>query len=149
MKIERIRTGMWFAPVLATFVVAMGSAASNADTALEKAGRGLAALTVPFLELPGNIAQTSEYEGPINGWTMGVARGIGMTVVRPAVGVYELVTAPWAVPKNYEPILAPEYPWSYFGTGDSSQVAQRARDYRAAKAAEARKGTGDSKLAKR
>ena len=67
-----------------------------------------------------------------------------MTVVRPAVGVYELVTAPIEAPKNYEPILEPEYPWSYFGEGQPSKYAKSARD----SAALAKSGKG-SKLAKR
>jgi len=90
---------------------------SGADTAGHKAGRGLAAIATPFLEVPGNVIATNRREGPVEAWTMGLARGIGMTIVRPGVGVYELVTAPFPVPENYEPILEPEYPWSYFGSG--------------------------------
>src|SRR5215468_6551608 len=105
MKIERTRVVTLLAPVLATLVVVVWSPASSADTALHKAGRGLAAMTTPFLELPGNIIETNRQEGPLAGWTMGVAKGIGMTIVRPAVGLYELVTAPWEAPKNYEPVL--------------------------------------------
>jgi len=73
-----------------------------------------------------------------------VARGIGMTIVRPAVGLYEVVTAPIAAPKNYEPVLEPEYPWSYFGEGEHSKYAKSVRDSMVAK----RSGKG-SKLAKR
>jgi putative exosortase-associated protein (TIGR04073 family) len=154
MKNERIRLLTLLAPVLATFVVALWSLpsiadASNADTPTHKLGRGLAAITTPFLELPGNIAQTSQREGPLTGWTMGVAKGIGMTIVRPIVGIYELASAPWPAPAHYQPILAPEYPWSYFGAGDSSDVAQRGKDYRAAKEAKATKTDRESKLAKR
>ena len=98
---------------------------SHADTPGEKAGRGLAAITTPFLEIPGNIVETSQREGPLAGWTGGLAKGIGMTIVRPPVGVYELVTAPIAAPKNYEPILQPEYPWSYFGSGDDDSRVGR------------------------
>src|SRR5258706_7174066 len=87
---------------------------SRADTPGMKAGRGLAAITTPFLEIPGNIVETSEREGPLAGWTEGLARGIGMSIVRPPIGVYELVTAPIAAPANFQPILKPEYPWSYF-----------------------------------
>jgi putative exosortase-associated protein (TIGR04073 family) len=84
-------------------------------------------MTTPFLEVPGNIIATNRRDGPVEAWTMGLARGIGMTIVRPGVGVYELVTAPIAVPKNYEPILEPEYPWSYFGSGETRRggVARR------------------------
>ena len=76
-----------------------------------------AAISTPFLEIPGNVIATNRREGPVEAWTMGLARGIGMTIVRPGVGVYELVTAPFPMPENYEPILEPEYPWSYFGSG--------------------------------
>ena len=119
---------------IAMLVVGVWSAASYADTPGEKAGRGLAALTTPFLEIPGNIVETSRRDGPLAGWTMGLAKGLGMTIVRPPVGFYELVTAPIAAPANYEPILQPEYPWSYFpgdrsvarrGAGDHSGVAKR------------------------
>jgi putative exosortase-associated protein (TIGR04073 family) len=98
---------------------------SRADTRLEKAGRGLAALTTPFLEVPGNIVDTSERKGSLAGWTEGLAKGLGMAIVRPAVGAYELASAPFPAPKNFEPILEPEYPWSYFGSGDDSGVARR------------------------
>ena len=90
---------------------------SPADTPGMKAGRGLAALTTPFLEVPGNIVETSQREGPLAGWTTGLARGIGMSIVRPPIGFYELVTASVSEPRNFAPILQPEYPWSYFGSG--------------------------------
>ena len=89
--------------------------ASRADTPGMKAGRGFAAITTPFLEIPGNIVETSEREGPLAGWTEGLARGIGMSIVRPPVGAFELVTALIAAPADYKPIIEPEYPWSYFG----------------------------------
>ena len=98
---------------------------SQADTALQKAGRGAAAITTPFLEIPGNIITTTERDGAAAGWTQGLAKGIGMFIVRPAIGVYELVTAPFPAPANYEPILTPEYPWSYFRSGYESGVARR------------------------
>src|SRR5262245_17525026 len=143
MKTGNVRL---LASMLAIFAASMWSTPSSADSALHKAGRGFAAITTAFLELPGNVMETSRREGPITGWTMGVAKGIGMTVVRPIVGVYEIASAPWAAPKNFEPILEPEYPWSYFGEGDHSSVAQRGRDYRLAKQREAKR---DSNLAKR
>lgn len=120
MKIQCKRSLSTLAAIL---VVVVWSPVSRADTATEKAGRGLAAMTTPFLEIPGNIVQTTEREGPAVGWTMGFAKGLGMSIVRPIVGVYELVTAPIPAPANFEPILQPEYPWSYFGIGDDSELA--------------------------
>jgi len=47
-----------------------------------------------------------------------------MSIVRPPIGVYELVTAPLAVPKNFEPDPPAEYPWSYFGLDDDRSVSR-------------------------
>jgi len=109
---------------IAMLVAGVWSSAASAGTPGEKAGRGLAAITTPFLEIPGNIVVTSREDGPLAGWTTGLARGLGMSIVRPVVGFYELLSAPFAAPANYEPILRPEYPWSYFGSGERG-VAKR------------------------
>jgi putative exosortase-associated protein (TIGR04073 family) len=78
---------------------------------------------------PGNIIETTHREGAPAGWTQGFARGLGMFILRPPIGFYELVTAPIPAPSNYEPILQPEYPWSYFGKGeDHRSVARRYHD---------------------
>ena len=87
-----------------------GSAA--ADSAARKAGRGLAAMTCGFLEVPGNIVKVNRERGPAWGFTLGFVQGLGMIVVRELVGVYEFVTAPLEVPAGYEPIIQPEFPWS-------------------------------------
>jgi putative exosortase-associated protein (TIGR04073 family) len=93
-------------------------AAVQADTAGDKALRGLAGMTTGFLELPGNIAVETEERGPGVGIPVGAAKGLGMIVARELVGVYELVTSPIPVPENYEPVMQPEYPWGYFEARD-------------------------------
>ena len=62
-----------------------------------------------------------------DGWTEGFAKGLGMSILRPPIGVYELVTAPFPAPWNFEPILEPEYPWSYFGSGEGGDEPGLAR----------------------
>lgn len=104
------------ATLLGLALTLAGSA--SADTAARKAGRGLAAMTTGFLELPGNIVQETNRNGAAMGMTLGVAKGLGGIVVRELVGVYEFVTAPFPVPAGYRPILSPEFPWGYF---DSSR----------------------------
>jgi putative exosortase-associated protein (TIGR04073 family) len=96
---------------------------SRADTPGMKAWRGFAAITTPFLEIPGNIVATSERKGWLAGWTEGLARGIGMSIVRPPVGAYELVTAPLAAPADFKSVIQPEYPWSYFESGEVDVAA--------------------------
>jgi putative exosortase-associated protein (TIGR04073 family) len=111
MKRIGIRIGLVLA--LVTWLVP-AVADAKPYTAGRKLGRGLAAMTCGFLEVPGNIVETSRERGPAWGVTLGFAEGLGKLVVRELVGVYEFVTAPLAVPAGYEPILRPEYPWGYF-----------------------------------
>lgn len=83
-------------------------------TAARKVGRGLAGMTLGVLEVPGNVVQETRTNGVFSGMTVGLAMGVGKLVARELVGVYEFVTAPFAVPENYEPILQPEFSWQYF-----------------------------------
>jgi putative exosortase-associated protein (TIGR04073 family) len=87
---------------------------AEAQSAARKVGRGLAAMTCGFLEVPGNIVKLHRERGPAWGFTLGFVQGLGMIVVRELVGVYEFVTAPLEVPPGFEPIIRPEFPWSYF-----------------------------------
>jgi putative exosortase-associated protein (TIGR04073 family) len=97
---------------LAALTIFTASTAS-AESAPQKFGRGLAGMTLGFLEIPGNIVKETRNQGPI-GVPVGLAYGLGMTVTRELVGVYEFVSAPFPVPAGYRPILRPEYPWGYF-----------------------------------
>src|SRR5438093_1268852 len=47
----------------------------------------------------------------------GFGKGLGMIIPRTLVGVWEFVSAPFPLPAGYEPILSPEFPWSYFESG--------------------------------
>ena len=91
-----------------------GAALAQEYTAARKAGRGVAGMTMGVLEVPGNIVQETRTNGAFSGATVGLAMGLGKLVARELVGVYEFVTAPFAVPENYEPVLQPEFPWQYF-----------------------------------
>lgn len=100
---------------------------SYGSSAAERAGRGFAAIAVPFLEIPGNVVRTDRQEGPAAAWTEGLARGFGMSLLRPPVGLYELVTAPFPAMADDQPVLTPKYPWSYFAQPgeDDPSLAQR------------------------
>ena len=88
--------------------------AAFGNTPARKAGRGLAAMALPFLHLTRNIQRTTESDGARAGWPVGFAQGLGMSLIRPAVGFYELISAPFPSPPGYEPLLQPEYPWGYW-----------------------------------
>ncbi len=92
-------------------------------TAARKAGRGLAAMTTGFLEIPGNMVAETREHGPGMGIPVGFAIGLGKIVARVLVGTFEFITAPFEVPAGFKPIIEPEFPWSYFdesGTSSSS-----------------------------
>jgi hypothetical protein len=58
-------------------------AVASDDTPLHKAGRGLAGLTTPFLEIPGNIVETTHREGAVS---LDQRPRPGMSILRPPVG---------------------------------------------------------------
>ena len=102
------------ASIVLTLALLALPASAGAQSAARKVGRGLAAMTCGFLEVPGNIVKLHRERGPAWGFTLGFVQGLGMIVVRELVGVYEFVTAPLEVPPGFEPIIEPEFPWSYF-----------------------------------
>jgi putative exosortase-associated protein (TIGR04073 family) len=89
-------------------------------TAARKVGRGLAGMTTAFLEVPGNMVAESRKHGPGMGMLTGFALGLGMIVPRVLVGVYEFLSAPFEAPAGFEPIIEPEFPWSYFEAESAS-----------------------------
>jgi len=105
------------------FVMLVLTTPARSQTAMRKAGRGLAGMTTSVLEVPGNMVAESHAQGPGVGIPLGFVKGLGMIIVRTLVGVYEFVTAPLPAPANYRPILHPEFPWDYFSGASSPSTA--------------------------
>ncbi len=93
-------------------------------TAARKFGRGFAAMTTGFLEIPGNIVAETREHGAGAGVPLGFVFGLGKLVVRELVGVYEFVTAPFEAPAGFVPIIEPEFPWSYFEDRSASSAGR-------------------------
>ena len=89
--------------------------ASAHYSAGDKLVRGLANFFTGFIEIPRNISNTTQERSLLEGWTVGLAKGVGYTGLRMLSGVYETVTFPFPVPRNYEPIIRPEYVWEASG----------------------------------
>jgi putative exosortase-associated protein (TIGR04073 family) len=100
--------------LLAVLACAPSAAAQSAP---RKFGRGFAAMTTAFLEVPGNMVAETRARGAGEGIPLGFAKGLGMIVPRELVGVWEVISAPFPVPAGYRPILQPEFPWGYFEAG--------------------------------
>ncbi len=75
----------------------------------KKLYRGLANIITGWIELPKNIYDTSVEDNPLSGLTIGLAKGVGMTIVRTGAGVYETVTFPFPIPEGYTPVIEPEF----------------------------------------
>ncbi|MFC1577045.1 exosortase system-associated protein, TIGR04073 family [Candidatus Omnitrophota bacterium] len=85
---------------------------SYAQDPAKKLGRGIANVLTGWVELPKNIYDTSVEDNPLSGLTIGLAKGVGMTIVRTGAGVYETVTFPFPIPEDYAPVLEPEFVFS-------------------------------------
>ena len=85
------------------------AAACYAQDMGKKLYRGLANIVTGWIELPKNIYDTSVEDNPLSGITIGLAKGVGMTIVRTGAGVYETVTFPFPIPEGYTPVIEPEF----------------------------------------
>ncbi len=101
-------------PLAFLLAASLGAAPAQAQSPPHKFGRGLANLALGIMELPAQIASEGRRRGPFWAASLGFAKGVGGFATRELVGLYEVVTFPAPVPRGYEPILSPEYPWQLF-----------------------------------
>lgn len=78
---------------------------SYIDKSLHKLGRGIHDTLFCFGELPYQMSRTHEVHGVLGAATVGVVKGVGRTIGRLVVGVFEIGTFYWP----QEPILEPEF----------------------------------------
>ena len=81
------------------------------DGMMTKAGRGLANVTIGWLEFPKQIYTTSKEDGIAKGILVGPLKGLGMALVRTVAGVGEFMTFFTAYPGFYDPYFDPAYVW--------------------------------------
>jgi putative exosortase-associated protein (TIGR04073 family) len=97
--------------IVMVMVLAVATSSYAQDPA-KKLGRGLANILTGWIELPKNIYDVSVEDNPLAGLTIGLAKGVGMTIVRTGAGIYEVVTFPFPIPEDYGPVLEPEFVFS-------------------------------------
>jgi len=96
--------------VVLAVVMVLGMVSVNyAGTPSEKLSRGIANVPVgAFLEIPKNI--DLEWKNSKNagiGIFCGLFKGIAMGIGRLGSGLWDILTFPAAVPKDYEPLIKP------------------------------------------
>lgn len=75
----------------------------------KKLRRGAANAGLGWLEVPAGIQEIGSHHGIGAAATWGLVHGTGRAVQRTAVGLFEIVTFPFALTQNYEPIIQPEF----------------------------------------
>lgn len=90
-------------------VIAATAPQAHADNAGHKFVRGIGNILSGWLEIPLAVYTESLEETPLVGMTLGLAKGVGKTIARTCVGVYETFTFPFAFPEDYKPLMEPEF----------------------------------------
>ena len=75
----------------------------------KKLGRGLSNTAFGWLEFPKGIQDVGEQNNFIAVITWGSVYGLGRTVARTLAGAYEIVTFPVPIPKDFQPLINPEF----------------------------------------
>ena len=75
----------------------------------KKLGRGISNLAFGWLEIPKGIEDVGEKNNFVAALTWGPIYGVGKAVVRTVAGAYEVVTFPVPLPKDFEPLVQPEF----------------------------------------
>ncbi|MDP3723741.1 MAG: exosortase system-associated protein, TIGR04073 family [Candidatus Omnitrophota bacterium] len=102
--------------MITTPSVQAGQGLLEGHTAGDKLVRGAANLFLGVLEVPRNIHNVTQAENSVlQGWTIGLGKGVGYTVLRMVVGAYEIVTFPFPIPEEYRPVIEPEFVWEAQG----------------------------------
>lgn len=90
---------------------------------MRKLQRGFVNVALSPMEISNEMAEEkSENFGTFwPSWIPGLARGSVFTVGRALAGVYDIVTFPLPLPKDYAPLIQPEFAWDHFKTSPTVQ----------------------------
>jgi putative exosortase-associated protein (TIGR04073 family) len=102
--------------VLALLVLTSGlsfAAEMEEGGPLRKLQRGFVNIALSPMELTSELAiekhENNDQMPP--SWMTGTVRGIVFTAGRALAGVYDIATFPISLPKDYAPLIQPEFPW--------------------------------------
>lgn len=106
---------MLMSALAVTSVMGCLHTAAWAQDPIHKAGRGLTNVLTAWIELPKQIHMGSQESNPVAGLAWGLVKGVGLTVLRAGVGIYEAITFPIPYPKDfaspYDMMELTDYAW--------------------------------------
>jgi putative exosortase-associated protein (TIGR04073 family) len=82
---------------------------TDIERMFHKLGRGIVNVFTGWIEVPKNIAKEWRKTDPFTGTVLGFVKGLGWGFIRTFAGFYEIISFPFPVPRNYEPIMEPEF----------------------------------------
>ena len=96
-------------------VVCSLPAPAGAQDPIHKAGRGVTNVLTGWIELPKQIHMGSQEANPVTGLAWGLVKGVGLTLLRGGIGLYEALTFPIPYPKDfaspYDMLELTDYAW--------------------------------------
>lgn len=107
-----VAVGLWLAvspPVAAEEVHPM----NYWDGIARKLGRGVANVVTAPLELIRKPYLVGEEEGGFAGITVGLAQGVKAMAMRELAGLYEVATFCLPIPKEFQPLVYPEFVYAH------------------------------------
>lgn len=106
---------MVLAVAVATGMTFAMSRTAWAQDPIHKMGRGVVNVLTGWIELPKQIHLGKQEENPVAGISRGLVKGVGLTVLRGGIGLYEAFTFAFPYPKGfvspYEQMGLNDYAW--------------------------------------
>lgn len=107
----KIRFGAAFLVLVLACPLAQAASLEPGGTPLRKLQRGFLNAALSPIELLYAIRKENQKDSFPPGWLIGIGKGSLATVGRAAVGLLEIVSFPFEMPKDYQPIVNPEFAW--------------------------------------
>ena len=115
---KRTRLG-WLAAVGLWLAISPPAAAEEVhpssywDGIARKLGRGVANVVTAPLELIRKPYLVGEQDGGFAGLTVGIVQGVKAMVMRELAGIYEVATFMLPIPKEFRPLVSPEFVYAH------------------------------------
>ena len=94
---------------VAVFMILNIASAGYAQSMGNKLNRGLTNIFTGWFEIPNNMSVGISKHDLISAFFIGLPKGCAMAIVRTGAGVYDTATFLFPVPKDYKPLLEPEF----------------------------------------